>query len=69
MGKKSEISNYLKKGFPDFSFDSDSESINKKNKKDKKNKNFIPKSEIFSSFENDKKKKSEKNSHKNSILW
>jgi hypothetical protein len=63
------LSNYLQKGFPELSFDSDSENINKEIKNDIKNKNFILKSEIFSSFENDKKKKSEKNSHKSSILW
>lgn len=56
------------KGFPDFSLGSESDNINKKIKKDKDNKNFISKSEKFSSFENEQKK-SEKNSHKNSILW
>ena len=39
-----------------------------KNKKNKKNKNFVLKSELFSSFESDKKMKSEKASPKPSLL-
>jgi hypothetical protein len=42
--------------------------MKKKAKKLKKNKNFILKSELFSSFESDKKMKSEKASPKPSIL-
>ena len=39
-----------------------------KTKKNKKNKNFILKSELFSSFESDKKMKSERASPKSSLL-
>ena len=66
---KRTLSDYLKKGVMDYSLDSDSalSKEEKKNKKDDKNKkhkkkykNFILKSELFSSFENVKKMKSEK---------
>ena len=74
---KSRLSDYIKKGFLDYSLDSnsilskDEQSSNneekiKKNKK--KHKNFVLKSELFSSFENDKKIKSEKISPKPSML-
>ena len=74
--KKSKLSDYLKSGTFDYSLDSNSdfikeESDNKneeKTKKSKKNKNFILKSELFSSFESDKKMKSEKVSPKPSML-
>lgn len=74
--KKKKIFNYLKNGFLDYSLDSnsilsceDQESKNEeKGKKIKKNKNFILKSELFSSFESDKKMKSDKASPKPSIL-
>jgi hypothetical protein len=74
--KNSKLSDYLKNGFLDFSLDSNSvlskeeQAINKdeNNKKHKKNKNFILKSELFSSFESDKKKESEKLTPKPPIL-
>ncbi len=72
--KKSKLSDYLKKGFLDYSIDSNSvkdEQANKKeekSKKNKKHKNFILKSELFSSFESDKKMKSEKVSPRPSML-
>ena len=67
---------FLKNGFLDYSLDSNSnlsneQSANKneeETKKTKKNKNFILKSELFSSFESDKKMKSEKVSPKPSLL-
>ena len=67
---------FLKNGFLDYSLDSNSnlsneQSANKneeETKKTKKNKNFILKSELFSSFESDKKMKSEKISPKPSLL-
>ena len=78
--KKSRLSDYIKKGFLDYSLDSNSvlskdeqlssndEKIKKHKKNKKKHKNFILKSELFSSFENDKKMKSEKISPKPSML-
>ena len=74
--KKSKLSDYLKNGILDYSLDSnsvlskDEQSNNKdeNNKQRKKNKNFILKSEIFSSFESDKKMKSEKITPKPSAL-
>ena len=73
---KSKLSDYLKNGFLDYSLDSNSalskedqnNKNNEKNKKHKKNKNFILKSELFSSFEKDKKMKSEKASPRPSML-
>ena len=75
--KKSRLSDYIKKGFLDYSLDSNSvlskdeqlsNNDEKLKKHKKKNKNFILKSELFSSFENDKKMKSEKVSPKPSML-
>jgi hypothetical protein len=71
------LSDFLKNGILDYSLDSNSaiskeEQANKNDenyKKQKKNKNFVLKSELFSSFENDKKMKSEKISPKPSVLW
>ena len=80
LRKKSRLSDYIKKGFLDYSLDSNSvlsqdeqlssndEKIKKHKKNKKKHKNFILKSELFSSFENDKKMKSEKISPKPSML-
>lgn len=73
---KNKLSEFLKNGFLNYSLDSNSilsneEQINKKEektKKNKKNKNFVLKSELFSSFESDKKMKSEKSSPKPSLL-
>ena len=77
--KKNKLLDFLKNGFLDYSLDSNSnlsykESADKneeneeETKKTKKNKNFILKSELFSSFESDKKMKSEKVSPKPSLL-
>jgi len=75
--QKSKLSDYLKNGFVDYSLEdsnsvlSKDEQTSKKDeekKKHKKNKNFILKSELFSSFESDKKMKSEKVSPKPSML-
>ena len=75
--QKSKLSDFLKNGFLDYSLDSNSaiskdEQVNQndeKNKKHKKSKNFVLKSELFSSFESDKKMKSEKVSPRPSVLW
>lgn len=74
--KKSKLSDYLKNGFLDYSIDSnsvlskDEQTIKKEeeDKKHKKHKNFILKSELFSSFESDKKMKSEKVSPRPSMI-
>ena len=78
--KKSRLSDYIKKGFLDYSLDSNSvlsqdeqlssndEKIKKHKKNKKKHKNFILKSELFSSFENDKNIQPEKVSPKPSML-
>lgn len=75
--KKSKLSDFLKSGFLDYSLDSNSDfskedqvdkNDEKTKKKRKKNKNFVLKSELFSSFENDKKMKSQKASPKPSML-
>ena len=73
---KNILSEFLKKGFMDYSLDSNSQKSKeeKESKKDendkkhKKNKNFVLKSELFSSFESDKKMKSEKMSPRPSVL-
>ena len=75
--QKSKLSDFLKNGFLDYSLDSNSaiskdEQVNQddeKNKKNKKSKNFVLKSELISSFESDKKMKSEKVSPRPSVLW
>ncbi len=75
--QKSKLSDFLKNGFLDYSLDSNSaiskdEQVNQndeKNKKHKKSKNFVLKSELFSSFESDKKMKSERVSPRPSALW
>jgi hypothetical protein len=75
--QKSKLSDFLKNGFLDYSLDSNSaiskdEQVNQndeKNKKHKKSKNFVLKSELFSSFESDKKMKSERVSPRPSVLW
>jgi hypothetical protein len=74
--KNNKLLDFLKNGFLDYSLDSNSILSNKEStdkneeetKKTKKNKNFILKSELFSSFESDKKMKSEKVSPKPSLL-
>ena len=72
--KKNKRIDFLKNGFLDYSLDSNSilsneERANKDEEKSKKiKKNFILKSELFSSFESDKKMKSEKASPKPSFL-
>ena len=75
--QKSKLSDFLKNGFLDYSLDSNSaiskdEQVNQndeKNKKHKKSKNFVLKSELFSSFESNKKMKSERVSPRPSVLW
>ena len=73
--EKNKFSDYLKNGFLDYSFDSNSpskkeKSMDKEEKKNKKQKkqNFILKSELFNSPDNDKSIKSEKVSPKSSVL-
>lgn len=74
--KKNKFSEYLKNGFLDYSFDSNSskskkdENENKETKKNNKHKkkNFILKSELFSSPDNEPRIKSEKVSPRSSIL-
>ena len=74
--KEKNLSDFLKNGFFDYSLDSNSglskdEQLNKdnqNNKKQKKHKNFVLKSELFSSFEDNKKIKSEKISPRPSAL-
>jgi hypothetical protein len=72
--KKNKKIDFLKNGVLDYSLDSNSilsneERANKDEETSKKiKKNFILKSELFSSFENDKKMKSEKASPKPSFL-
>ena len=71
---KNRLSDYLKKGHLDYSLDSNSnsnieekpKSINEQKKHRKQN--FILKSELFNSPNNDKKNQSEKVSPKSSIL-
>ena len=73
---KKTLSDFLKKGSLEYSLDSYSNMSNDekadekddKNKKPKKHKNFVLKSELFSSFEDDRKMKSEKVSPKPSLL-
>ena len=71
--QKSKLSDFLKNGFLDYSSAiSKDEQVNQndeKNKKHKKSKNFVLKSELFSSFESDKKMKSERVSPRPSALW
>jgi len=72
----SKLSDYLKNGVLDYSLDSNSEKSKEeqdnknggKNKKHKKKKNFVLKSELFSSFESDKNNKSEKAASNPSML-
>ncbi len=74
--KKKTLSDFLKNGSLDYSLDSNSILSNEekpdekddKNKKPKKHKNFVLKSELFSSFEDERKMKSEKVSPKPSFL-
>ena len=74
--KKKTLSDFLKNGSLDYTLDSNSilsneENVNEKddiNTKPKKHKNFVLKSELFSSFEDDRKMKSEKVSPKPSLL-
>ena len=74
--KKKTLSDFLKNGSLDYTLDSNSilsneEKANEKNDKNtkpKKHKNFVLKSELFSSFEDDRKMKSEKVSPKPSLL-
>lgn len=74
--KQKTLSDFLKNGSLDYSLDSnsilskDEKEIEKENKntKKKKHKNFVLKSELFSSFEDDRKMKSEKISPKPSLL-
>ena len=74
--KKKTLSDFLKNGSLNYSLDSNSILSNdekadekeNKNTKPKKHKNFVLKSELFSSFEDDRKMKSEKISPKPSLL-
>lgn len=71
---ENKINDYLKKGSLDYSPDSNCQSIPEekpktdKERKKQKKQNFILKSELFSSADNDQKIKSEKLSHKSSVL-
>ena len=74
--KKKTLSDFLKNSSLNYTLDSNSilsneENVNEKddkNTKPKKHKNFVLKSELFSSFEDDRKMKSEKVSPKPSLL-
>ncbi len=74
--KKKTLSDFLKNGSLNYSLDSYSNMSNDeksdkkddKNKKPKMHKNFVLKSELFSSFEDERKMKSEKASPKPSLL-
>ena len=74
--KKKTLSDFLKNGSLNYSLDSNSilsndekaDEIENKSTKPKKHKNFVLKSELFSSFEDDRKMKSEKISPKPSLL-
>ena len=74
--KKKTLPDFLKNGSLDYLLDSnsilsnDEKADEKENKKTKpkKHKNFVLKSELFSSFEDDRKMKSEKVSPKPSLL-
>ena len=74
--EKKTLSDFLKNGSLNYSLDSYSNMSNDeksdkkddKNKKPKMHKNFVLKSELFSSFEDERKMKSEKASPKPSLL-